>query len=307
MRVLFAALIAIALSAVAPAGGAANPYAPALIVNDRVITAYDVEQRIAFLDALGAPGDLNELALEQLVEDRLKVEAANLYGVELPEGGVDVGIEEFAAGRGITVDQVFETLAARGIDRQTLNDFVESGVLWRDLVGGLFRERALPSEEEVDIAIEQRATQPVEVFQVAEIALPFAERGPAETEAFAEQLYAELVRGASFEEAVRRFSRSASAEQGGRLEPIEAMRMPPQLRSQIALLTPGQVTRPFPIGGGLAILKLVSIGTRAPEPVDPDDAEARDEIRQQLFIQRLTTFSEGYLQELKSDAIIETR
>ncbi len=179
--------------------------------------------------------------------------------------------------------------------------------MWRDLVGGLFRDRALPSEEELDIAIEQRATQPVEFFQVAEIALPFAERGPAETEAFAAQLYADLVRGASFEEAVSRFSRSGSAERGGRLEPIAAMQMPPQLRSQIALLSPGQITRPFPIGGGLAILKLVSIGTRAPEPIDPEDQEARDEIRQQLFIQRLTTFSEGYLQELKSDAIIETR
>lgn len=53
MRPVFAALIAIALSAVAPATGAANPYAPALIVNDRVITVYDVDQRVAFLDALG--------------------------------------------------------------------------------------------------------------------------------------------------------------------------------------------------------------------------------------------------------------
>lgn len=307
MRPIIAALIAISLTAVWPAVVAANPYAPALTVNNRVITEYDIEQRVALLDALGAPGDLQELALEQLVEDRLKVQAGQQFDIELDEGALEQGLEEFARSRNITTDQVLEILAAREIDRQTIDDFVEAGLVWRELVGGLFRERSLPSEENIDLAIQQRAMMPVEVFVIAEIALPFAERGQAETEAFADELYARLVAGASFEEAVRRFSRSASAEQDGRLEPIEAARMPPPLRSQIALLRPGQITRPFPIGGGLAILKLVSIGSRQPEPIDPEDQEARDQLSQELFVQRLTTFGDGYLQELKSDAIIRTR
>lgn len=307
MRPIIAALIAISLTAVWPAVVAANPYAPALTVNNRVITEYDIEQRVALLDALGAPGDLQELALEQLVEDRLKVQAGQQFDIELDEGALEQGLEEFASSRNITTDQVLEILAAREIDRQTIDDFVEAGLVWRELVGGLFRERSLPSEENIDLAIQQRAMMPVEVFVIAEIALPFAERGQAETEAFADELYARLVAGASFEEAVRRFSRSASAEQDGRLEPIEAARMPPPLRSQIALLRPGQITRPFPIGGGLAILKLVSIGSRQPEPIDPEDQEARDQLSQELFVQRLTTFGDGYLQELKSDAIIRTR
>ena len=37
---------------------AQNPYSPALMVNNGVITEYDIEQRILLLDALGASGDL---------------------------------------------------------------------------------------------------------------------------------------------------------------------------------------------------------------------------------------------------------
>ncbi len=55
---------------------AANPYAPALTVNDSVITHYDIDQRVKLLDALGANGDINKLAIQQLTEDRLKLQAA---------------------------------------------------------------------------------------------------------------------------------------------------------------------------------------------------------------------------------------
>ena len=75
---------------------AANPYAPAITVNDGVITYYDIDQRMRLLGALGAGGDLRELAVEQLTEDRLKLQAADELGIELPEGTVEAGLEEFA-------------------------------------------------------------------------------------------------------------------------------------------------------------------------------------------------------------------
>ena len=75
---------------------AANPYAAALTVNGRVITNYDIEQRIALLDSLGATGDVEELAVQQLTEDRLKLLAGDELGIELPENAPQIGLEEFA-------------------------------------------------------------------------------------------------------------------------------------------------------------------------------------------------------------------
>ena len=134
MRNLIRAL-AICLLPLAPPVLAANPFAPALTVNDSVITHYDIEQRIKLLDALGANGDLAKVATQQLTEDRVKVEAARELEIELPEGAIDAGIEEFATGRGLTTEDVYRVLTARGIDRQAMDDFVESGLMWREVVG----------------------------------------------------------------------------------------------------------------------------------------------------------------------------
>ena len=134
-----------------------------------------------------------------------------------------------------------------------------------------------------------------------------AERGEPETIAFADQLYRDLSRGASFADAARNHSRSATAEKGGAMDEVAITQMPPAIRAQILVLRPGQVTRPMPIGGGVAILKLISTRQAPPEPIKADDPAVRDALRQQLFSERITSFGQGYLQELLSDALIVTR
>ena len=295
----------------AAAGGpalAANPFAPAITVNNGVITQYDIEQRMKLLEALGASTDLRKLAVQQLTEDRVKKQAAKDMDIELPEGAIEQGVDEFATGRGLTTDDVNHVLEVRGIDVQTMNDFVEAGLLWREVVGQRFRARALPSEDDVDAALEERQTRPQEMLTLAEIALPFAERGEAETEALADNLYRQIARGASFSNLASEYSRSPSAERGGLLDPVPADRLPAAFRTQVLLLGQGQVTRPIPISGGLALVKLVSIGRQKLPPIPEDQIPAaREELRQQLFSARIQSFGQGYLQELIGDALIVER
>jgi peptidyl-prolyl cis-trans isomerase SurA len=306
MRSLFGVLLLGALALAGPAP-AQNPYAPAIMVNEGVITHYDIDQRIKLLEALGASGDLRTLAVQQLTEDRVKLQAADALEIELPEGAIQAGIEEFATGRGLTMDDVQLALDARAIDQQTLDDFVESGLLWRDVVAARFRARAAPTEADLDAALEIAANTPQEMLTLAEIALPYAELGQPETDALAERIYRQLAGGGSFAAAAREYSRSATAESGGVLEPIPATQLPPAFRTEVLLLSPGQVTRPLPISGGVAIIKLVSIQRVPPQPIDADDPEVREALRERLFTERITSFGQGYLQELLGDAIIVER
>ena len=175
------------------------------------------------------------------------------------------------------------------------------------MLAARFRARATPSEADLDAALELAATQPVEMLTLAEIALPFAERGEAETQAFADDLYRQLAGGADFAAVAARFSRSPSAQNGGRLEPVPANRLPSSFRTEVLLLRPGQVTRPVPISGGLAIIRLVSVTEVRPEPIDASDPAVREELRQRLFTERIQSFGQGYLQELLGDALIVER
>lgn len=300
-----AALVWLGLSG---AAAAQNPYSPALTVNDGVITHYDIGQRTALLSALGAGGDLAALAVEQLTEDRVKVQAAGALGIELPEGALAAGLEEFATARGLTLENVQQILSARGIDPQTMDDFVQAGLMWREVLGTRFRERALPSDADLDVALELAAATPREVLQLAEIALSFEERGEAETLALAQRLSDELSRGADFGAAVRRYSRSATVAQGGVLPPVAALELPPAIRSEVLVLSPGEVTRPIPIAGGVAILRLISVRQQPPQAAAaPDDDAAREALRQRLFAERIDGFGQGYLQELLRDALILER
>lgn len=283
---------------------AANPYAPAFTVNSSVVTEYDIAQRMKLLDALGASGDLRKLATQQLTEDRVKLQAAKALGITLPDGAIQSGIEEFATNRGLTADDVKEVLEVRGIDQQTMNDFVESGLVWREVLGSRFRARAMPSDADLDRAIELQAKRPREMLSLSEIALPFAELGEAETVTLANQLYAELSRGASFASLAQQYSRSGTAEQGGVLPPVPATQLPSDFRTQVLLLRPGQSTRPLPISGGLALIKLNSIKQVAPDAKAVDTPEARQQLRSQLFSERIASFGQGYLQELIGDALI---
>jgi peptidyl-prolyl cis-trans isomerase SurA len=306
MRSLFLGLALLLAVPLAPAA-AQNPFSPAVTVNESAVTHYDIEQRMRLLEALGARGDLRALALEQLIEDRLKVQAGRELGIELPEDALLAGLEEFAATRGLTIDDVLRTLVARDIDRQTMDDFVESGIVWREVVQSRFRQRAQPSEADLDVALNLAANTPVEVLELSEIALPFEERGEEATAAFAEQLSSDLNRGAAnFATAVRSFSRSGSAAQGGKLPPLPAQQLPPALRAQVLLLQPGRVTPPLPISGGLAILRLDAIRSVPREQAAEDlpDEEIRNQLREEIFLQRITSFGQGYLQELLSDALI---
>ncbi|MCB1352511.1 MAG: peptidylprolyl isomerase [Rhodobacteraceae bacterium] len=298
------ALIAIFLWLAAPVW-AANPYAPTRTVNGAVITQYDIVQRANLLDALGADGDLRTLALDQLTDDRLKVQSASQIGFELPEDAVLGGIEEFAAARGMTIDDVLQILETRKIDRQTMDDFVEAGLIWREVVTARFRSRALPTDAEVEAAIAIADRTPIEVYHLAEISLPYAERGQPATLQLAEEITQDLAFGASFEDAARQFSRSASAANGGAIPPMPLEGMPPPLRATVQNLRPGQVSRPVEITGGVAILKLISIGKELPKR-DPEmtDFDRKEAMRRKIFSERITAFGEGYLQELKTDALI---
>ena len=178
------------------------------------------------------------------------------------------------------------------------------------MVAARFRARATPSEADLDAALAFNATNPTEMITLAEIALPFAERGEPETQALADDLYRRISRGASFAAVAQEYSRSETAPNGGVLPAMPASRLPPAFRTQVLLLSPGQATRPIPIPGGLALIKVVSINQVRPDPgqaADADDPEAREAIRQQLFTERITSFGQGYLQELLGDALIVER
>jgi parvulin-like peptidyl-prolyl isomerase len=288
-------------------------FRPVAVVNDSAITGFDLAQRAQILVALGfnaaSPDALRAEALEQLVKDRLKMQEATRLGLSANPDSINTEIEELAKRSGVPADAFRATLGNQGVTEQALSDMASADIVWRDVVRRRFSRRVEPGEAEIDAEISNLQDRAGVSYRVFEIGLPVGEAGRsvADTNALAEKLYVELSQGGDFAAAVRKYSRSPSAARGGEVGWIPTLQMPPDLSAVLSQLAPGQLSPPFPVSGGVSILKLIEKRVDDAETLDASNPELRDRIRSRLTNQRTGRLAEGLMQELRRDALIELR
>ncbi len=252
-------LIILAIVSLQPLTAAAqSDFSSVVSVNSGSITGYDVEQRMALLTALGAPADqLRDDAIAQLIDDELKTQFGERLGILISDGEVAQGLMEFTSQRNIDSEDYLNRLADYGVHKETMDALLRAGLVWRQIVQGRFRSQALPTDKELDEALNLAAAAARESIRLAEIVLPFSERGQAETFAFAQDLAAKLNGGGDFGEAAKTYSRSSSASVGGTLDWMPKDRLPALISSQALQLSVGGVSGPIPFPQGIVLLKLI--------------------------------------------------
>ncbi|MEM6617710.1 MAG: peptidylprolyl isomerase [Pseudomonadota bacterium] len=238
-----------------------NQFAAAVRVNDGAVTNFEVSQRVLLLRAFGTAGNLQELAVEQLIDDRLRVQAARAAGLSVTEEEVDTGIDEFAQRGNLTGPQLLQFIRQRGVDPESMKDFVRAGLLWRTLVQARFGPRSAVSEAEIDTTLDLQAGQePLELL-ISEIRIPATPGRESAAQDLAERLSNSISSEGAFAAAARRHSRAPSRARSGRLDWLPVATLPPQLVGQLLALNPGEVTAPIPLGPTIGLFQLR--GTRA--------------------------------------------
>ena len=257
LSTLRALTVGVALTfGVAPVA-AQNMFAPVVKVNDSVVTAYELEQRIRMMTLLRAPGNIQELAREQLIDDRLRMQAARIAGVNpTPEEVLD-GMTEFASRANLTREEFAQALEANGVAEQTFRDFVRAGLSWRLLVQERFAGRVNLSEAEIDRALGASGGSSVRVL-LSELIMPAP---PPQAEAVNEraQRISQITSEAAFSAEARRYSATATRRNGGRLPWQNLEDLPPTLRSIVLGLAPGEVSAPIPLPNAVALFQLRDI------------------------------------------------
>ncbi|RME13922.1 MAG: peptidylprolyl isomerase, partial [Alphaproteobacteria bacterium] len=242
-----AALAGLALlaPALAPLPAAAQgTFSPAIRIDNDVVTKYEINQRVAFLTALRAPGDVRALARDQLINETLQLRLADQAGVTVDEAALKAGMEEFAARGKLTAEQFIQLLGQAGIAAETFRDFVRAGIAWREYV----RQELLPkvslSDAEIDAAMAEATPTPGERVLLSEIVLPGAD--PASRKASlarAKRLAGLDEKG--FAEAAMRFSTGPSRNKGGKLKWLDPATLPASAIGPVRRLRPGQMTGPI--------------------------------------------------------------
>ncbi len=306
-----ALVAAVTIAASAQTSMAQTLFRPVAVVNDSAITGFDLAQRAQILVALGftsaSADSLRSAALDQLVEDRLKLQAGKRIGIKPSDEMIETGVDEFARRGSITANEFRALMNQQGVTDQAVEDMVVAEVIWAQVVRARFGNRVEPGEAEIDAELGLVQSRTGFRYRISEIGLPLGGDGRSdeETRALAAQLSQELNNGGDFTAAVSQYSKAPSAARGGQVGWISTERMPPDLIRALSTLEVGQVSEPLTVAGGLSILKLEEKSATGNSPqVSP---ELRNQIRNRLAAQQSNRLAEGLLQEMRRDALIEIR
>ena len=253
-RVTYTALFLGTAVAAPHSGSAQGLFSPAVTVNNSVITNFELEQRTNFMRIIGSPGDPREIALEELIKDRLKGEAISQAGISLSEEAIVEGMTEFAGRANLTLEEFLKALGENGVSPETLRDYTIAGLTWRDYVGSRFLSRARPSEAEIDRAMGRAGTGGVQVL-LSEVIIPINQQNVRQVEELADQI-SNLDSYAAFSSAATQYSAAVSRTNQGHLPWLPLTKLPPQLQGLVLSLKPGEITPPLPLQGAVALFQM---------------------------------------------------
>lgn len=262
-----ACFFAVPLTGTTITANAQNLFAPVAHVNDSVVTAYELDQRMQLMAVLGG-GTTEKLALDALIDERLKSDAAKRVNIVPDDKAIAQAISDFAARGDLAPEQLLSLLGKNGVSAQTFRDFVVSGLAWRDYARARFASRVKVSEADIDRALRDNGPSGGLLVSMSEIFLPARD---AKEKAASERLAKQIAANpsiAAFAAAARKYSVAPSGkEKSGRMTPTPLGNLPGPLRTAATTLKPGEVSAPLSTGNAIGIFQLRGLAEiEAPTP-----------------------------------------
>ena len=264
-------------------GGAASAQVPSAIdpvsgdyivavVNRDVVTASELQQRVAQLRAAAqqgsagvpSPAQLRSEALESLVEERAFVTFARDSGVRVDDAELDRAVQSIAAQNKWTVEQLRDRLRVEGLDYARFRARLRDQIMVERVREREVGQRIQVSDAEIDAYLAKQKVTKVneEELNIAHILISVPEDADAQTLlARTERAEAVLKRargGADFAALAREMSDNDSKDHGGELGLQPVGNLPDVFVARVRDLQPGEVAPALlRTGAGWHVLKLV--------------------------------------------------
>lgn len=246
-----------------PAAGAVPEMRIAAVVNDEVISVFDMVSRLRMVllssnipDTPDARKKVEAQVLRSLVDEKLQLQEAKKQNIVATDDEINTALSKIEKQNNMQPGQLTAFLKQHGIDRSSLISQVTASIVWAKLVRRKAAETVEISDDEVDEAIKhlkEHANEPQS--RIAEIFLAVDNPSQdAEVRALAEKLTQQMKQGARFSAIAQQFSQSATAAVGGDMGWLRPDQLPPDLAAAVAPLKPGELSPPIRSGGGYYLL-----------------------------------------------------
>ena len=257
----------------------ANHRSAAVIINGEIITATDVDQRVALIVAASggkiAPEEVDRLRLQvlrNLMDETLQIQEAKAQDMVVNDDEVDETYNRVAR-------QNFGQ-DPKGLDTYLIKIGSSSNSLKRQIRGELSWQRLLRrnvtpfvniSDDEVRETIKrQEQAKGTDEYHVGEIFLYANGENHDAVGQNALKIVEQIKQGGSFVAYARQYSEASTASVGGDLGWVRLGMLPTEMQTAVAQLESGQLVGPVEVRGGFSILVLID--KRKVLTADPRDA-----------------------------------
>ena len=300
---LAVALIAAVMAAAwSPPAGAQQVV---VMINGDPITAVDIAQRSKLIQISAHKTPTHQEVVDELIDERLKLQTANRYKLEITDSEVDEAFKNIASRAGTTPDKFAQGLAAQGISVDAVKIRIKADMGWGQIIRGKFQTAFEIRDKDILDTLQQnkKDDQPAvgHEYMLRPILL-IVPRGSPEDVVAARKREAEGLR-----------TRFENCDEGIRL--AQGLRdvavrdmiirtsgdLSAQLREILDNTPEGHLTSPETTQQGIELFALCRKRQITSEL--PGKREAREKILQERFVEQ----GKRYLKELRSSAMIEYR
>ncbi len=237
----------------------------AAIVNDYVISDYDLNQRVQLFIATSGirptPETLAQIRAQVLrsVEDEvLQLQEAARHKIAVSKAEVDRALQNIANENKIAIEQILMTVTSAGVTVDTFRQQVAAQLTWQKVVGARYGTDVIINDQQVSEAMERlKAGADKPQFLVSEIFIA-VDRPEDETmvSASAKQIADQLKQGAPFATVASQFSQSPSAADGGDIGWVVQGQLSEELDGALSELKPGETSGAIRSEGGYYVVAL---------------------------------------------------
>jgi peptidyl-prolyl cis-trans isomerase SurA len=287
-------------------------------VNDGTITLSDLEEAVELFEHQMKQANqqpvstqdrsaLQRRVLEDLIDKNLIEGFAKKTGIEVTEDEVDRAIQEVLARAHITEDELREALKEDGLRYDEYRAQIRDQIMKAKMVQHEIRARVNITDVQIegyylDHPEEFRAEEGVVLLHIL-FPLPNPP-SPEEVLAALEEagrVREEILQGTPFQEAARKYSKDATAAQGGWLGFFRKGTLSPEMETGIKGLQEGEVSEPVRTALGVHLLMIQERTSGDIRPLE----RVQESIREKLFEEAAERQFEDWRKELRKNAHIE--
>ncbi len=244
----------------------------AAVVNDELISTYDVRQRMRLLVATSGvqptSDNLSQIereAMRALIDEHLEMQEIRdietkqkELKLEPTDAEIEATIGDMARQAGVKPEQLRATLHADDVDPATLRDQIRARLSWERYITARYRDSVAIGPHQVEAALERaNAAAEKPQYQLSEIFIDASRVGGRQAALDgANQLIGQMQQGAPFGAVAHQFSALPTAANGGDAGWLSAAELPPEVGAAVEQMRPGQLSAAIPTANGVYVVAL---------------------------------------------------